>query len=143
MSPARVATIEAWLRVAYDQLGMRDYEVEFEPDQPPHEEGLASSWMADHAERVKVRVHSGFWDDSPPERQRNLLHEVLHAPFQRLRQVATEGLDGVLGKEAGGMFDRLFMHETERMVGKLERALAPAFPPVDDPDRPAPSEGPA
>ena len=134
MTPARAAAIEAWLRAAYDQLGMRDYEVAFEPDRPPHDDGLASTWTAEHAEMARVRVHAGFWDEDPDERRRLLLHEALHAPFQRLRQVVDEGLEGVLGASAAGVLDRLWIHELERVVGKLERGLAPLFPPVPDPD---------
>lgn len=143
MSPARAEAIGAWLRAAYDQLGMRDYEVTFEPDERPHEDGLASTWFADHAEVARVRVKADFWDEPADERRALLLHEVLHAPFQRLRQMPSETLEEALGKPAFHVFDRLWIHELERVVGKLERALAPLFPPIPDPDRPAPSEAPA
>ena len=133
MNDAQHSAYSAYLRTLADALLLRDWEIE-----------LLREWADDHTyaqamvfhqeNHLRIKVREGIGGSPPADVREWLTHEILHAHLGRLDRIK-DHLVEIKDDDASKLFDKEYSDESEVVVQRLARIIAPFLPlPPDVPE---------
>jgi hypothetical protein len=130
MNDAQHAFWQRYLRDLADRLGLKDWRIDLERDQPADDRHGASCSAYPGQQRVAIRLSRTFLDTySPAEQRQAALHEVLHPHFERTDDPLWVAIDNGHGDTALLRLIRdLQRNEREYVIDNLATAIAPLLP---------------
>lgn len=132
MNERKYRSLAKYAGMVADGLGVGHLHISLHPESPGEAKdgsAAAASWEGTYGRNQGViRVNPAF-DTYPPEEQRVVIvHELLHAHTEALREHVRTSLAPVLGQSVFDVFMAGFTQHDERFTDALATAIAPSFP---------------
>jgi hypothetical protein len=112
-------------------LGLGHMELSLHAEPPEGDHGLeaAASFEGTYGrQRGAIRVNKDFGHYSPVEQRHVIVHELIHAHTEHLREYVRTSLPGHLSQPAFQMFMSGYTQQDELFTDALADAIAPKFP---------------
>jgi hypothetical protein len=123
---SRAEYLQQYLRNAADIIGLRDWEISYEPEDSPPDEAEARICALDN-QRAFIGLAPKFWTHPPEQQRRILTHELVHLHFDRFSKFA-ELIEPQLAASTFQLFADGLEQAEEQAVEALARVLSQALP---------------
>lgn len=123
----REARAQAYFRELADKMGLKDWDIQFLPDEEPDTEEADASIGYTENQHAKVKVHPRFWGHPSTFQRLIAIHELAHLPCSLFDGVA-EMIMKAVPAPAGGVIKMAMEQAEEHAVESFARLLAPKMP---------------
>lgn len=128
MTHAERKRLARYVRTAANTLGLHDWDIRIQDDEPDTKEAWASVSCTYGRRIARIWFSAGFELIDPDEQRHVIVHELLHIHFDRILSQADGSLPGLLGIGAFSMYMAGLRENIEHGVDAVADALAAALP---------------
>lgn len=132
MTTKQYRSLARYAGVLARELGLGHLDLTLDAEQPGHatdgSEAAASFEGTYGRYRGTMRVNPHFETYAPEEQRIIIIHELLHAHTEQVRELVRTTLPEAMGKPAYDVFMAAYTQADERMTDALATALADKFP---------------
>jgi hypothetical protein len=126
-------TVEAYARSIADDMGLRDWAIDFNWKRPADEgDGGSIDWPEGRKHAV-IRLSADFKDYDPAEQRYVVVHELVHCHFAPMQDTVEEDLQPHLARPTYDLYSRSFRRTLEYGVDAVAHAIAAQLPYIDWP----------
>lgn len=129
-----MTALEKYVRACADQMGLRDWTLRVDLDEPNSpERGDGKAWGAS-AEPLPGRKYGiitlgqGALDEGPEDLRETVVHELVHLHFAAMVDQIRNDLDAFIPNATFEVFNASFTRNLEYGVDGLAEVIAPSMP---------------
>jgi hypothetical protein len=126
--PELLTSIERWLRLAADVVGLRDWDVFISGGLPGSDTNIAETSFRLDSQEMTISLGKTFFDYPELRRRQALAHELMHGHVHPITKYARAILEGEVGKTGEAFFETSIASMEEQAVDRLGRAIALFLP---------------
>jgi hypothetical protein len=128
MSQTERRRIARYIRSLANTLGLRDWTINIQSDEPDTKEAFASVSCVYGRRIAHVWLAHGFEDLDADTQRHVLLHELLHVHLDGVLALSAASLPDLLGLGAYSIYEAALRERVEHGVDAIADALASALP---------------
>jgi hypothetical protein len=133
MTKAEQKTIERFARAVADQIGLRDWVIDFDWDNPAGEgDGASVAWPEGRKHAV-IRMGVNFMEQEAQEQRYIVVHELTHCHFAQMQDTVEEDLQEHLATPTYHLFGKSFRRAFEYGIDATAHAIAEHMPLIEWP----------